>query len=97
MNTHTKTNYRLVTIPAMSVDRHVDGESNIDNLPGATVELPFSHSNADAINRAITRHREHHDIPANVHVSATVRTVPLTVGTTVDSASTSARFHGRTV
>lgn len=91
----TKTSYRLVTVPEVVVHRNDDGDEFTQTIPAENIHVPFSTSNADAIDKALRLHRQTFGIPSNVAIMPTVQSVPLVVGTTVESASMTARFRGR--
>ena len=67
------------------------------SAPAATVKVPFGRNQAHAIETGLSRYRDRHSLPSGYTVFATATVVPLKVGTTVPSASGTARFHGRTV
>lgn len=81
--------YRVV-LPAL-----VRGEQEI---PGSSFLVHAAPSKSEAVERAIAEYRTKHNIPSSVTIpKATLQTVPQHVGKTINSASGTARWKGRTI
>jgi hypothetical protein len=93
----SKPSFRVVNVPEVSFTRTIEGDSYPETVPAAVIQVPFANSKGDAIDKALDLHRSKWEIPRTVTIMPTVASIPLVVGTTVPSASGTARWKGRTI